>query len=520
MAVRSFRRQKEDGTFADVFVVRGGSAALRFHDIQGGTRGARLQDLLAGWRYRRTAARLPPVPAVAIHRLEHDLPAARLFPDIRPVLDDGEHLVSANSLIVSRMRDLAARGWLRIADGQVALAAPPGEDRDSAARLLALLCGEDRLAVDAGTTPGGVSTAEDGVVRAMLAADPGARLADLPPTRGLVFNTAFFLLEADDVASHHSAIGQPYGLWVDAGVIRRPPLYPRGTILHDPKAGWRIGRFSLRDVAVMLPAGLTLVPRPHALPDQALPCSIDAEDDVTLYTRAGGDGAYGVRDRTPTDSRRLELTVIDRRVTGWKAGGDLAIPQNGFIVSIVRSGLSGRLTDVVAAAACEPVGYRFLDQRMDDTDRALQAGPILSSPERRPLNECYLRTTECFRPSWTDGDGRRHAGIVPTDYAPDVDRTSRPRTAVGISRRGELLVALAAGVEPEVTVPGTDSSGMTLQEIAGVLQEAGACSALNFDGGGSTQAYMDGRRLVDPGDRRGVWDKPLERYVPSVGLCT
>ena len=62
-----------------------------------------------------------------------------------------------------------------------------------------------------------------------------------------------------------------------------------------------------------------------------------------------------------------------------------------------------------------------------------------------------------------------------------------PRTAVGFSRDSTTLFL--------VTVDGrsTTSVGMTLVELATLMQELGAWDALNFDGGGSTTMVIGGR---------------------------
>ena len=54
------------------------------------------------------------------------------------------------------------------------------------------------------------------------------------------------------------------------------------------------------------------------------------------------------------------------------------------------------------------------------------------------------------------------------------------------------------------------SSGLTLEELAQYLVKLGAESAVNFDGGGSSEMVINGRIVNKPSDGR-------ERYV-SIGL--
>ncbi|MFC6287625.1 phosphodiester glycosidase family protein [Nocardioides sp. GCM10027113] len=59
------------------------------------------------------------------------------------------------------------------------------------------------------------------------------------------------------------------------------------------------------------------------------------------------------------------------------------------------------------------------------------------------------------------------------------DTQLHPRTAVGIDRKGRVMLLVADGRSEK-------SRGLTLKELAKRLQEEGAVDALNLDGGGST----------------------------------
>ncbi len=69
-----------------------------------------------------------------------------------------------------------------------------------------------------------------------------------------------------------------------------------------------------------------------------------------------------------------------------------------------------------------------------------------------------------------------------------------PRTAVGLSkdRRG-LLLLVADGRRDGVP-------GLTLPELAALLVEVGACTALNLDGGGSSALWLRDRIVNRPSD--------------------
>lgn len=73
----------------------------------------------------------------------------------------------------------------------------------------------------------------------------------------------------------------------------------------------------------------------------------------------------------------------------------------------------------------------------------------------------------------------------------DVDRSGafharNPRTAVGWTRAGELLLVVVDGRQPGY------SSGATMRELADLLRGLGAHAALNLDGGGSSTMVLNG----------------------------
>jgi len=69
-----------------------------------------------------------------------------------------------------------------------------------------------------------------------------------------------------------------------------------------------------------------------------------------------------------------------------------------------------------------------------------------------------------------------------------------PRTAVGLSRnRRKLLLVVADGRREGVP-------GLTLPELATLMVEAGACTALNLDGGGSSALWLRDRIVNRPSD--------------------
>ena len=513
-----------DGAFSDYTLLRFPPAGFRFLDIDQHNPQVKLRDA-AYLRWVKAIGRGETDPRiVAFLRLERDRPASELFPDLHCHTETGEELLSANSLIAHTLRTLLARGWLRYERGhwQVAVPAREAAWRQRGEAVLALLEREGRLRLEQGpgVRPPDTVAFEDFPV--MLNLIPIGRLAfprDLVwrERPRIAFNTAFFLLEHNDFFSFHSALGEPYGLFVQDGAIQRPPLYRRSAIFQRANGQWQTGTFSLEDVRLALPDGTVLACK-SLLPQRATGCRIFAlnvQAEVTVYTRLYGTASQGrVLGRTPFEDGRNELTIIDQRIVGWKAGGGLDIPQNGFVLSFAQGVLS---PETQAALRAQPVvSYRFVRGEHQDIVQALQVGPLLVQGGRTAITPTRLAEEEF----WVDrlgDDGRMQIGVAPTEFPDDVDRTRAGRVGLGVDREDRLVLVGAPGVERKAKRLEADSHGVTLVELADLLVDAGAVEAVNLDGGGSTQVFFLGGLATVAGGRLGLPGVQYERMAPSVG---
>jgi len=84
----------------------------------------------------------------------------------------------------------------------------------------------------------------------------------------------------------------------------------------------------------------------------------------------------------------------------------------------------------------------------------------------------------------------------------DVDR--RPRTAMGYTRDGHLIILAIQGRSPGI------AEGATLEEVAKMLSDLRCYEAVNLDGGGSSCMLINGKETIKPSDKDG------ERPVPAV----
>jgi hypothetical protein len=514
------RLHHADGSFADTFTFFFSANGLRFLDIDQSDPQVKLKDIAHFCCYQaRKRGESEPV-IIAFLQLEQDRPAARLFPDIPTITPDGETLLSARSFITHTLRRLLRREELAYRGGQWQT------DSSSGRAVIQYLLSQNRLRLDLGygrRLPDQLDFPAFPINHNLVPIGRCGFLSDFAWRERplLAFASAFFLLESDDFCSHHSALGEAYNLWAAEGVIRRPPLYRRGAIFYQD-GRWRVGFLGMNDLAITLPIGVQLSPHDVPLPAQAIPFTLNDEgpSDLTLYTRYHGVASEGqVLGCTPAAPGRFELSVVDRRVVGWKLGGGLELPQNGLVISFAPGTLSAAQRQELQQALRERnlLDYRFARPQHLGISQALQVGPLLLQDGHSPLTNTYLEEKEQFWPSRPLADGGWKIGVVSTDYKTDMDRTRHGRAGLGIDGEGNLVLVMVACVKPAVRVPEVESAGATLSELVHLLREAGAVDAVNLDGGGSTQAYFMGGRVIVPGDRRGLPLVQYERMVPSVG---
>jgi hypothetical protein len=72
----------------------------------------------------------------------------------------------------------------------------------------------------------------------------------------------------------------------------------------------------------------------------------------------------------------------------------------------------------------------------------------------------------------------------------------QPRTGVGVTAGGRILMVVVDGRQPRWSV------GPTLIEFARIMRDLGAVNALNLDGGGSSEMVVDGEIVNRPSDGR------------------
>ena len=339
---------------------------------------------------------------------------------------------------------------------------------------------------------------------------------DLPA----VFNASFFLLEEEDHNNPYSLLGEHYNLWLQEGRIKSPPLYNRTAFMRSRAGCWQLERLSLQDI------GAELAGRSFAF-DRF---SLNTAADYALYNRCFGLERLGhTIPTTPRQPGCRHYIIVDDRVMGWAEGGGATIPQNGYVLSLPKDEISP------GEAGGERLDYHFLSG--EKYTEGIQNGPALIDAGEKLVGDDILSREEFFPAhiSCRDDD----CGVVPTDFAYDVDRTRAARMMLGITAAGELgIIAVegrslavdsaGAGAHGHVGEPGQcgaqgergASAGATLAELAELARERDYHYAMNLDGGGSANLLFAGEPLIERaalmgGEKGG---HGCERMVPVVGV--
>ena len=196
----------------------------------------------------------------------------------------------------------------------------------------------------------------------------------------------------------------------------------------------------------------------------SLPVSgVNAErgaDNLIIYNRAYGRS-------TGTNPYGLEYVIRNGRVAEINTNDSL-IPPDGYVVSV-----HGTSMDAFAAAGGRVGDPAVLTEDLGEPwNRAVQvlgAGPRLVE------------------------NGSVHVTAGEEQFPGDIRYGRAPRTAVGVTQKGNILFAVVDGRQ-------SHSHGLTLTEFADLLVQFGVRDAINLDGGGSSEIYADGDVLNSPSD--------------------
>lgn len=265
----------------------------------------------------------------------------------------------------------------------------------------------------------------------------------------LKINAHFFIMDRFDCATVFDHIGTPIGLCVKDGVVTNPPLYGREALLVKKDGSVSVAPLDITDLVIEIGG---------------------KAQKGQIYTRPKGF-------KTPYD-RRKKLVIVGNRVVAVKAQGSVAIPASGFVLAVAES-------DAIPGDA---VTYRGLE----DVTFGLQIGnSILKNGVKTEEFISKFYNIRAFEP----------IPYPPSLYPVNMDKVRAARTAIGADEQGRPMLLWAEGKGKCAYIPGKDSCGATLDEMAAICADMGMRTAVNMDGGGSAQILLHNRRSLQVCDR-------------------
>lgn len=250
--------------------------------------------------------------------------------------------------------------------------------------------------------------------------------------------------------SYFAPNGQILGLLKIDGEIVSTPTLARSALGVTPEGDILIDQVNY--------AGTVKLPGNKVLEVNGVNCE-RGSNELVLYT-----GYFG--GTTQTNPFGVEYTVANGKVTAINSGDSLIPPgavvlsahgETAKTMSAIKIGDKVEITQTLGA--------------WDKMVQALGAGPMLVK------------------------DGGVFITTKVEDFGTDVSGGRAPRTAVGLTKDGQLLLVAVDGRQ-------SHSMGLTLLELALFMQELGAVDAMNLDGGGSTEMVIYDKVINKPSDGR------------------
>lgn len=205
-----------------------------------------------------------------------------------------------------------------------------------------------------------------------------------------------------------------------------------------------------------------------------------SRNNCVVYTPAFSES-------TLTGGGGVELQVQDQKIKRKTEAGNASIPSAGFVYSI-GSGLGeeAQVPEVGERARLSFVTFSGSEDFGEDSRWAEMTYIVGGTP-------LLL-----------------HQGEVVADF--DVEKVregflknKHPRTAIGVRHDGRWVLVVVDGRRP------VHSLGMTMKELALLMQSLGCERALNLDGGGSSTFYLYGSVLNLPSDLMG--ERPVSDAI-------
>ena len=236
--------------------------------------------------------------------------------------------------------------------------------------------------------------------------------------------------------------------------------------------------------------------------------SADASVSVSKHTTGSGTSTvtYFVAEVTLSDATRLRSafannefgTNIVQNTSAIAAANDAVFAINGDYYGFRDTGIVIR-NGVIYRDSGARQGLAFY------RDGTVEVYDETATTAQQLLDDGVWNTLS-FGPAVVE-DGQVVAGIddveVDTNFGNHSIQGAQPRTAIGVVDADHLVFVVVDGRSPGY------SAGLTMTGLAGLMQQLGAETAYNIDGGGSSTMVFDGAVVNNPlgkGAERGTSD--------------
>lgn len=283
----------------------------------------------------------------------------------------------------------------------------------------------------------------------------------------LKMNASFFVMDRFDCATVFDHIGTPLGLRVKNGVVENPPLFRREALLVKDDGSTCVG-----------------------VPDL---CDMKIEINGSCYMHGSNAILYSRPKHARTPCRPgVKLVIVGCRVVAVHTGCSVPIPASGFVLCP-----EGECT-------AKP-GDRVIYRGMEDIRFGIQVGNSIVKDGVK---------TEKFLSPFYNIRGLDPVPFPPSLYPLDYMGARAARTALGADAQGKPMLLWAEGAAKIGHIPGKDSCGATLGDMARICSALGMVNGVNMDGGGSAQLLLHNKRSLMISDRNYPDGNERERPVP------
>ena len=282
----------------------------------------------------------------------------------------------------------------------------------------------------------------------------------------LKVNSHFFEMDLFDNDSPYDYLGLPFGLAVKNGVVYQPPLFGREALVVRNN----------KDVYITCPdISKMKIKIDGRIYEEGVNCTIFKRPECRITPSLSG----------------VDIVVVNDRVVSIKKGGSTRIPMAGFV-------LNTREAESIVSPAVE-----YVDDELNDSIFAIQVGT--SAVKDFKLMDRFsspffdIRVDEVPYP--------------PTLYPLDYENARAPRMVLASDKSDNPLLIWFEGASKLGYKKGKESAGVSLSDVAAVCYKLGLKNAVNLDGGGSAEMFIDEKMELLVSSRHPD-SSPSERPIP------